>query len=239
MQFGLPMAIADTQRLLGSEEALVVFLMSDDEAFVWAVTREAAAWHRIPIGAKVLEDKVKALREGLDLQDPKRAAQSGKLFDLGVAHNFYKSLLGPVANLIDNKRHLIIVPSGVLTGLPFHLLVAEPPATPKPNGQQLQAYRDATWLIQRHAVTVLPSVSSLRALRVFAKGGQAAKPMIGFGDPVFGQPSGPAQPGRATAQVAARSIIKTRAYGSYWRGTRADLEALRAGLALLPETPRN
>jgi hypothetical protein len=75
-----------------------------------------------------------------------------------------------------------------LTGLPFHLLVTDQPAMPKPNGQQLQAYRDATWPIQRHAVTVLPSVSSLRALRVLAKGGQAAKPMIGFGDPVFGQP---------------------------------------------------
>jgi CHAT domain-containing protein len=46
----------------------------------------------------------------------------------------------------------------------------------------------------------------------------------------------PAQPGRATAQAAARSATKTRAYGSYWRGTRADLEALRAGLAPLPES---
>jgi hypothetical protein len=34
-------------------------------------------------------------------------------------------LVGPVANLIDDRRHLLIVPSGVLTGLPFHLLVAE------------------------------------------------------------------------------------------------------------------
>src|SRR5262245_61028452 len=136
----------------------------------------------------------------------------------------------------DDKRHLLIVPSGVLTGLPFHLLVTESPATPRPNGSQLQAYHDATWLIQRHAVTVLPSVSSLRALRVIAKGGQAAKPMIGFGDPVFGQPTVPAQPERAATQVAARSTTKTRAYRSYWRGTRADLEAIRAGLAPLPES---
>jgi len=107
---------------------------------------------------------------------------------------------------------------------------------PKRDGQQLQAYRDAAWLIRRHAVTVLPSVSSLRVLRVLAKGGQAAKPMIGFGDPVFGQPSLPASPDRATTQVGARSATKTRAYGSYWRGTRADLEALRAGLAALPES---
>jgi len=146
-------------------------------------------------------------------------------------------LLDPVANLIDDKRHLLIVSSGVLTGLPFHLLVTEPPSTRNPNGQQLQAYRDAAWLIQRHAVTLLPSVSSLRALRVIAKGGQAAKPMIGFGDPVFGQRPVPEQPDRAVTQTAGlRSTTKTRAYGSYWRGTHANLDALRTGLAPLPET---
>jgi CHAT domain-containing protein/Tfp pilus assembly protein PilF len=232
-----PLSIEDAAQVLHPDEALVLLLAGHaEETFVWALTRDGASWHRIPIGAKLLADKVKALREGLELLDPKQAAQSGKLFNLGLAHDLYKTLLGPVADLIDDKRHLLIVPSGVLTGLPFHLLVTEPPATHQPNGQQLEAYRDAAWLIQRHAVTVLPSVSSLRALRVLAKGGQAANPMIGFGDPVFGQPSATAQPGRATTQAAARSNTKTRAYGSYWRGTRADLEALRAGLAPLPES---
>jgi CHAT domain-containing protein/Flp pilus assembly protein TadD len=231
-----PMSIEDAAQLLHPDEALVLLLARhDEETFIWAVTRDGSAWQRIPLGEEALADKVKALRKGLDLQDPKRAAQSGKLFDLSLAHDLHKALLGPVANLIDGRRHLLIVPSGVLTGLPFHLLVTELPATAKPNDQQLQAYRDATWLIQRHAVTVLPSVSSLRALRVIAKGGQAAKPMIGFGDPVFGQTQAPAQPGRATTQM---SITKTRAYGSYWRGTRADLEALRAGLAPLPESAK-
>jgi hypothetical protein len=42
---------------------------------------------------------------------------------------------------------------------------------PRPNSQQLQAYRVAAWLIQRHGVTVLPSVSSLRTLRMIGKGG--------------------------------------------------------------------
>ena len=36
---------------------------------------------------------------------------------------------------IDDKRHLLIVPSGVLTGPPFLLLVAEPLMAPEPNDQ--------------------------------------------------------------------------------------------------------
>src|SRR5262245_42045450 len=167
-----PLSIEEATQLLHQDEALVVLLAGHaEETFVWALTRDGSAWQRIPLGAKALSAKVQALRVGVDLQDPKQAAQSGKLFDLGLAHDLYKSLLGPVANLIDHKLHLLIVPSGALTGLPFHRLVAEPPMAPEPNGRQLQAYREAIWLIRRHAVTVLPSVSSLRALRVLAKGG--------------------------------------------------------------------
>jgi hypothetical protein len=38
---------------------------------------------------------------------------------------------------------------------------------------------DAAWLIKRQAVTVLPSVANLKALRVKD---QRAKPLVGFGD---------------------------------------------------------
>jgi hypothetical protein len=101
-----------------------------------------------------------------------------------------------IVDLAYDKRHLLIVPLGSFflfllfillfssflppfrtDGLPFHPRVTEPPSTSRPNSRQLQAYRDAAWLIQHHALTVLPSVSNLRALRVLAKGGQAAKPI--------------------------------------------------------------
>ena len=75
----------------------------------------------------------------------------------------YAALLGPVEALIKDKRHLLVVPSGPLTALPFHLLVTEKPAVARPEIKDLAAYRDAAWLIKRHAITVLPSVASLKA----------------------------------------------------------------------------
>ena len=54
----------------------------------------------------------------------------------------------------------------------------------QPHGRH-GAYRDAAWLIKRQAVSVLPSVASLKALRQFGRKDQAPKPMVGFGDPVF------------------------------------------------------
>ena len=53
------------------------------------------------------------------------------------------------------------MPSGPLTQLPFHVLVSEEPA-PGPTGTD--AFRRAAWLAKSNAITVLPAVSSLKAL---------------------------------------------------------------------------
>jgi CHAT domain-containing protein/tetratricopeptide (TPR) repeat protein len=232
-----PFTIEDTGKLLQPEEVLVLLLAGDDETFVWAVTHDDVAWQRIPLGMGELADKIKTLRQGLEIADQQHVNQIGKLFDLGLAHELYSVLLKPVAELIDKKQHLIIVPSGALTGLPFQLLVTEEPATERPSTRQLQAYRDADWLIKRHALSVLPSVASLKALRVLAKSGLAEKPLIGFGDPVFGQPHGGPEP-PSTQISSAQSSPGTTSNGGNRHYTRADLNLLRAGLAALPESAK-
>src|SRR5262249_42517441 len=103
-------------------------------------------------------------------------------FDLARAHELYKLLLGPVEDLIKGKR-LLIVPSGPLTSLPFNVLVTEPPKTAML--QRLAEYRNVAWLGARTAISVLPSVSSLKALRQFAKTSHATKPYLGIGNPLL------------------------------------------------------
>ena len=49
---------------------------------------------------------------------------------------------------------------------------------------RFEAYKSARWLGQRQAITVLPSVGSLKALRT-AKGSAATEPFIGFGNPLL------------------------------------------------------
>jgi hypothetical protein len=49
-------------------------------------------------------------------------------FDLAVAHELYAALFGQIEDLIKGKQ-LVIVPSGPLTSLPFHVLVTEQPKT--------------------------------------------------------------------------------------------------------------
>src|SRR5262249_32693228 len=46
-------------------------------------------------------------------------------------------------------------------------------------------YRNVAWLVDDHALTVLPSVASLRALRRDAKPSRAERAFIGFGNPLL------------------------------------------------------
>jgi CHAT domain-containing protein len=178
--------------------------------------------------------KDRRLRRGLDVADLERAIEAGRseLFDLAFAHDLYRMLLGPVEPLVKPKQHLLVAASGPLTGLPFHLLVTEKPALSRPRIQGLAVYRDAAWLIKRHAVSVLPSVASLKALRLFTRYGQAAKPLIGFGDPVFApeRVAPPGQPPRGSV------VTKTRSYSDYWQGASIDRSRLADALPRLPES---
>ena len=105
-------------------------------------------------------------------------------FDLTRAHQLYQALFGQVADLIKGK-HLLIVPSGPLTQIPFQVLVTE---KPDPAATGTDAFRRAAWLAKSNAITVLPSVSSLKALREHAKTSQAKKPFVGFGNPLLDGP---------------------------------------------------
>jgi CHAT domain-containing protein len=153
---------------------------------------------------------------------------SAELFDLGLAHELYNMLIGPVEALIKDKRHLIVVPSGALTALPFHLLVTERSTMAVPS--DLAAYRNAQWLLNRHAVSVLPSVASLKALRVFARKDEAKSPLIGFGDPIFNADE-EKKPG-----AEQRSSVATRSYTEFFKGVDIDLSLLSKALPRLPET---
>ena len=138
----------------------------DDESFVFAMTSDKADWQPIPLGSKAIEQKVTAFRYSLDVDRAQEAMKSGNasnLFDLGLAHELYTALLGPVDGLIKDRKSILIVSLGALTALPFHLLVTDKPAAATPSN--IGAYREANWLLKRQNATVLPSVASLKALR--------------------------------------------------------------------------
>jgi CHAT domain-containing protein len=233
-----PLPAAEVQQLLSSDEALVMFLADSDQTYVFALTRDRFEWQTIPIGSDALTKKVAAFRRGLNLDELSHQIEAmnsgGKpptLFDLAQANELYATLLGPVESLIKDKKQLLVVPSGALTALPFHLLLTDKPSDATPP-HDFTPYREAAWLIKRHAVTVLPAVASLKALRAFANNNVAGKPMVGFGDPLF-NPGAPAGGGRMAS--TARNLA-TGSYTDFFAGAGVDRTKLARALSPLPDT---
>jgi CHAT domain-containing protein len=204
-----PMELAAAQALLGADEAALVYLAGEDETWLWVLRRDRAALHKIALGTKALAAEVTTLRRTLDPADNPELAP----FDAAAAHALYGTLLAPAAPLLAGAKHVLVVPDGALESLPLGVLVTAPPRDP---GDP----RAVAWLARDHAITVLPTIGSLRALRAFAAAAPAAEPFLGVGDPVLeGRPG--------TARGAKLAAL--------FRGGAADVAAVRQ-LTPLPET---
>jgi TPR repeat protein/CHAT domain-containing protein len=227
-----PLSAANLQKLLAPQEALLFYHVAREGSFVWAVTHERLEWRKIAISPSDLEHKIQGLRVALDVNSKSRAAvrvdthsdPSSGLFDLESAHALYEEILAPVQDVIAAKPHLLVVASGALTSLPFHVLVTKKPSGPT---TRLSDYRSAEWLVRKHSVTVLPSVASLRILRESSSRMRAPELYLGFGDPIFGRET----------QVASKEVASTQAgLRDYFRSSQANLEELSRFLRRLPDT---
>jgi CHAT domain-containing protein len=197
-----PLPLADAQALLGSK-ALVLFLdmprwaKLPEETLIFAVTANEVRWVKLAIGMGAIRAGVKALRCGLDdtnwepggesvgtcakfLKTERSPLDETPPFDAALANIMYRRLLGGIEDLIKD-RELLIVPSGALTQLPFEVLVTQKPDEAV---ARYEAYKTATWLGQRQAITILPSVGSLRALQA-AKTSEGGRPHLGIGNPLL------------------------------------------------------
>jgi CHAT domain-containing protein/tetratricopeptide (TPR) repeat protein len=236
-----PLNVEAAQAQLGADEALVYFLIDGKASYVFALTKDAFTWQTLSLGADAISAKVTAFRQGLDVdmieqQNVLEAlGKKRQLFDLGLANELYALLLGPVDTLFKDKLHLLVVPSGPLTALPFHLLVTEKPSA-TPDFDHLSGYRDAAWLIKRQAVSVLPSVASLTALQLFGHKEQGSKPMIGFGNPVFNPAAAAAATTERGGSRKAARRLSARSYSDFWQGAAIDRRQLGQSLPELPDT---
>jgi len=216
-----PVTIAETQNLLASDQAMIVFAVGSKESYVAVIGSHSYEFYIVPIGAKDLSAAVKALRKSF------RPTAAGNLppFDAGDAAKLYQQLLAPAEPALKGVTQLYVVTDGALESLPLGVLLSVPPSADTLTAPD--DLRNAPWLARRYAVSVLPSVSSLKSLRQFVSAAHAPQPFMGFGDPVL-KP----QPGdnRGAPDTARGGTVQ-----SVYRGGAVDQAELR-DLPSLPET---
>jgi CHAT domain-containing protein len=206
-----PLSIVETQPLLADDEALVTVDL-DKKSYVWIITKDRAEWKELLVTAEDISKEVGTLRTGLNPDAPKP-------FDLKIAYQLYQQVIGPIEGIISQKTRLSFVLDGALTSPPQVLITTDP------NGKD---FASLDWLVRKYAITVLPSIASLKVLRDEKSTVAAIKPMIGFGDPVFDR----------TTQTAGRPKVAAlnRSLTSFYRGMIPDTNALAEALPALPET---
>lgn len=229
-----PLSVAEAQALLGPDEAIVLIHAAADHIYSFAVTRARADWSRADIGAAALADEVRMLRIALDPGGAMRGEDAST--ELGIASTsgfprtrafaLYSRLLAPLTKVIGKARTVYVVTGSTLGGIPLAVL---PTAAPRGSDADPAAMRATPWLIRRHALVTLPSVGSLRALRMGESRARTTRPFAGFGDPALDGPPTlaaprsfvPATGGDVTARVKAMPRLP---------GSRHELHALAKAL---------
>jgi CHAT domain-containing protein/Tfp pilus assembly protein PilF len=208
-----PLPAQATQALLDNDEALLVYLTTDEGTWLWVLRRDDVALYRLSIDAAELRHAVTVLRRDLD---PEFNADL-RPFPAGDAYELYQKILAPAVPRLSGAHRLLIVPDGSLESLPLSVLVTAPP---EHRPERAADHRALAWLSRDYAVTVLPSVAALRSLRQLRRQEDGLEPFLGVGDPLLTGQKEQAR-GEKLAQL--------------FRGAAPDADEVRK-LPALPET---
>ena len=135
-------AVGEVQRRLGTDEAMLEYLVSDSTSMVFVITRDTAAAFDLGVGRKALAQLIDFAR-GTIASGP---GEAGGLWRAPL-RQLYRRLIWPVerAGVLAGKQRLIVVPHAELHYLPFAALVGPDPGT--------------GFLIQRFSISYAPSAS--------------------------------------------------------------------------------
>lgn len=227
-----PLTIAEAQAALRFDEALVAVYSTSDNTYVWAIPSSGdPVFKSSDLSSNELADLVARLRVSL----APTILSLGDIppFDVDAAHEIYRRILSPVEKGWKNARNLLFVTQGPLASLPISLLSTKSISLAPERGGLFMRYRDVAWLARSHAVSVLPSVASLRSFNRAMVAKASQKPFVGFGDPFF-------SPAQATeAKQSEKTQIQVASRGFQLRSrprTRTVSDAEIERLPRLPDT---
>ena len=230
-----PATVAEVAKTLRAGEAMVAFYAGEKRTYGWVVPQNGAAvMVAAPLDRAAVAASVARLRAALE---PNAATLDDiPRFDVAEAYKLYQALLQPAEAAWSAATDLFVVADGALAQLPLSLLVTSPVSPPQATESvPFARYRSVPWLVRKVAVTQLPSVASLAALRAVPPANAASRAFVGIGDPWFS---------KEQAADAAREAAATQVAGLTTRGVRlrsapkgeANFSAAIAELPRLPET---
>ena len=225
-----PITVARTARILKPNEVLITWYFGDQQSYVWAI--HSTGLHSMaPLDVtkdQVAKD-VARLRKALD--PGVSNVDDVPPFDLALSHKLYTQLIKPVEASLVGKDLLISVPHAALGQLPIATLLTEPAKQPGKGSQAFASYQQAPWLMRKLAISQLPSVNALAALRGMERKVLDQQSFIAFADPYFSKEQ------EKLGQKSVSQQLATRGKPLSLRNAPKTSKVSSAELALLPALP--
>ena len=165
-----PVELQSVQRALSEDEAAIVTVITEHGILVWAVRREGFEASIASTSASKLTSLVGEIRKSVSSALDREAEQQVPEFDRDKAYQLYEAVISPIASSLNGKKHIIFLPDGALQKIPLQIALDR---------------KDDRWLVQRYAVTTMPSLNALLATRESHQPSRATKGFLGVGAPDF------------------------------------------------------
>ncbi|EAY27689.1 CHAT domain-containing protein [Microscilla marina] len=160
--------VADVQKRLDEKTALIEYVLTDEQLYSFVITKAGFWVKQQAVNRKKTEAEIKKWFYNI------KGGTDDSYLERG--HRFFKQFIQPIEKHISSKKHLLIVPDGLLSNLPFEAFITKPHP---PNGKQHQY----PYLIRRWGVTLYPS-ASLALLKQQRRKATHTQEFMGFA-PVF------------------------------------------------------
>lgn len=155
-----PPRSAELQSVLHANEALLIVQALPGLSGVGIIVRnDRATMVTLPLSRGDIIERAARLRASTATNPTARGAQP---FAANDAFELYRGLIAPFESQLTGVTRLIIAPDTATDDIPWGALLTSAPPNPRMDGAALAA---APWLVQRFAVSVVPSVTSFHALR--------------------------------------------------------------------------
>ncbi len=170
-----PIGLPATQRLLNAQTVVLAYSLDQPASLLFGVSHSKFEVYKLAGETDINACVTKLLKA---LSEKTQVSPDGYRQE---ASALYAKLIAPARDLLAGKKHLIIVPDGMLQRLPFEVLLKEP-------AKKMADVDPANlpYLIKDFALSYAPSVSIWAQLHeAVAKNTKAPKDFIAFGNPLY------------------------------------------------------
>lgn len=174
LRYPRPISVAKLQKdVIDPDEAVLEYVVTRGRTYLFAIDKQRFHTFSIDYAAQEAEKDVETLMR------PLLRSETLASWDPSVAFRIYTKVIKPVEYFLVGKKTVTIVPHGVLTSLPFEILVDSKSHASK---RFWSAGDPPTYLVEKYTFCYAPSASLLAYVRTRKHDKIPGWNFVGFGD---------------------------------------------------------